>query len=77
MRVLQTAPGCAPHPPSALQPPQRLAPALQHRRRHLTVSALFPCGYILCPALGLLLVTLVAGGLEAMGQRRVLDFWRE
>lgn len=47
------------------------------RRRHFIVSALIPYGYILCLALGLLLVTLVAGGLQAMGEQSVLVFWRE
>jgi YihY family inner membrane protein len=47
------------------------------RRRPFVVSALIPYGYILCLALGLLLVTVVAGGLQAMGERRVLVFWRE
>jgi membrane protein len=47
------------------------------RRRHFLVSALIPYGYILCLAVGLLLVTVVAGGLQAMGERHVLAFWRE
>lgn len=38
------------------------------RRRHFLVSALIPYAYILCLGLGLLLVTLVAGSLQAMGQ---------
>ena len=41
------------------------------RRRHFMVSALMPYGYILCLGLGLLLVTLVAGGLQAMGQEEL------
>jgi len=41
------------------------------RRRHFLVSALIPYGYILSLGLGLLLVTLVAGSLQAMGQERV------
>ena len=41
------------------------------RRRHFLVSALIPYGYILCLALGLLLVTVVAGGLQAIGGREV------
>ncbi len=41
------------------------------RRRHFLVSALIPYGYILCLGLGLLLVTLVAGSLQAMGQEWV------
>ncbi|HKX40591.1 MAG TPA: YihY/virulence factor BrkB family protein [Burkholderiaceae bacterium] len=39
------------------------------RRRHFMVSALMPYGYILC--LGLLVVTLVAGSLQAMGQEEL------
>ena len=41
------------------------------RRRHFMVSALIPYAYILCLGFGLLLVTLVAGSLQAMGQREV------
>jgi YihY family inner membrane protein len=41
------------------------------RRRHFLVSALIPYVYILCLGLGLLLVTLVAGSLQAMGQEQV------
>lgn len=41
------------------------------RRRHFLVSALIPYAYILCLGLGLLLVTLVAGSLQAMGQEQV------
>jgi YihY family inner membrane protein len=37
------------------------------RRRHFMVSALIPYAYILCLGVGLLLVTLVAGSLQAMG----------
>jgi YihY family inner membrane protein len=37
------------------------------QRRHFIVSALIPYGYILTLGIGLLLVTLVAGGLQAMG----------
>jgi YihY family inner membrane protein len=37
------------------------------RRRHFLVSALIPYAYILCLGVGLLLVTLVAGSLQAMG----------
>lgn len=43
------------------------------RRRRFLVSALIPYLYILCLGLGLLLVTLVAGSLQAMGERSV-DF---
>lgn len=41
------------------------------RRRHFLVSAVMPYGYIFCLGLGLLLVTLVAGSLQAMGQESV------
>ena len=43
------------------------------RRRHFLVSALLPYCYILFLGLGVLLVTLVSGSLQAMGQERV-DF---
>ena len=43
------------------------------RRRHFLVSALLPYCYILFLGLGMLLVTLVSGSLQAMGQERV-DF---
>jgi len=41
------------------------------RRRHFLVSAVLPYAYILCLGLGLLMVTLVAGSLQAMGLERV------
>jgi membrane protein len=41
------------------------------RRRHYLVSALIPYVYIMCLGLGLLLVTLVAGSLQALGQDEV------
>src|SRR5262245_19125505 len=41
------------------------------RRRHFLVSALLPYCYILCLGLGLLLVTLVSGSLQALGNERV------
>lgn len=44
------------------------------RRRHFLVSALIPYAYILCLGLGLLLVTLVAGSLQALGQEQLV--WR-
>ncbi len=47
------------------------------RRRHFIVSALMPYCCILILALGLLLVTLVAGGLQALGERHVLFLWRD
>jgi YihY family inner membrane protein len=39
------------------------------RRRHFLVSAVLPYCYILCLGAGLLLVTLVAGSLEALGDQ--------
>jgi len=47
------------------------------RRRHFMVSALIPYAYILCLGLGLLLVTLVAGSLQAMGETQVEFLGRE
>ncbi|MBL0149129.1 MAG: YihY/virulence factor BrkB family protein [Ideonella sp.] len=41
------------------------------RRRHFLVSAVIPYCYIVSLGLGLLLVTLVAGSLQAMGQESV------
>ena len=41
------------------------------RRRRFLVSAVIPYAYILSLGLGLLLVTLVAGSLQVMGQERV------
>ena len=41
------------------------------RRRHFLVSALLPYCYILVLGAGLLIVTLVAGGLQALGDRSV------
>lgn len=45
------------------------------RRRHFLISAVIPYGYILSLGLGLLLVTLVSGSLQAMGQQRVEFLW--
>ena len=45
------------------------------RRRHFLISAVIPYCYILCLGLGLLFVTLVAGSLQAMGQRDVDFLW--
>ena len=42
------------------------------RRRRYLISALMPYGYILSLGLGLLLVTLVAGSLQAMGRGQVV-----
>jgi YihY family inner membrane protein len=47
------------------------------RRRHFMVSALLPYIYILCLGFGLLVVTLVAGGLQAMGERSVALLGRD
>ncbi len=41
------------------------------RRRHFLISALLPYFYILCLGVGLLLVTVVSGGLQALGRERV------
>ena len=41
------------------------------RRRHWFISLVIPYVYILCLGLGLLLVTLVAGSLQVMGQERL------
>ena len=41
------------------------------RRRHFLVSALLPYCYIFCLGLGFLVVTLVAGSFQALGQRSV------
>jgi len=46
------------------------------RRRHYLMSAVIPYAYILCLGAGLLLATLVAGSLQAMGQREVVFLWR-
>ncbi|MBC7955322.1 MAG: YihY/virulence factor BrkB family protein [Cytophagales bacterium] len=47
------------------------------RRRHFLVSALLPYGYILTLGAGLLLVTLMAGSLQVMGQESLELFGRE
>jgi YihY family inner membrane protein len=44
---------------------------LNVRRRRYIVSALLPYAYILCLGVGLLIVTLVAGSLQAIGQESV------
>ena len=46
------------------------------RRRHFLVSAVIPYLYILSLGVGLLFVTLVAGGLQAMGESQVDFLWR-
>ncbi len=47
------------------------------RRRHFLVSALLPYGYILTLGIGLLLVTLVAGSLQLVGEESVELFGHE
>jgi membrane protein len=47
------------------------------RRRRFIVSALLPYLYILCLGFGLLIVTLVAGSLQAMGEESVRLLGRE
>jgi YihY family inner membrane protein len=46
------------------------------RRRHFLVSAILPYLYILSLGIGMLLVTLVAGSLQAIGQQQVELFGR-
>jgi len=46
------------------------------RRRHFMVSALLPYCYILMLGIGMLLVTLVSAGLQAMGQENLLVLGR-
>ncbi|MGK5027006.1 YihY/virulence factor BrkB family protein [Janthinobacterium sp. RB2R34] len=41
------------------------------RRRHFLISAILPYCYILCLGVGILLITLVAGGLQVMGDESV------
>ncbi|MEY4562089.1 MAG: hypothetical protein RLZZ618_1366 [Pseudomonadota bacterium] len=47
------------------------------RRRHFLVSAVLPYCYIVSLGVGLLLVTFVAGGLQALGQESVQFLGRE
>ena len=47
------------------------------RRRHFAISALLPYCYIFCLGFGLLVVTLVAGNLQAMGEESVRFLERE
>ncbi|MDB5892336.1 MAG: putative ribonuclease [Polaromonas sp.] len=42
------------------------------RRRHFLVSAVLPYIYILCLGIGLLLVTLVSGSLQALGEKSIV-----
>ena len=45
------------------------------RRRHFFISAIIPYIYFLCLGVGLLVVTLVAGSLQAMGTQRIEFLW--
>lgn len=47
------------------------------RQRHFAVSALLPYVYILVLGFGLLVVTLVAGGLQAIGEKSISFLGRE
>jgi len=47
------------------------------RKRHFLVSAVMPYCFILILGLGLLVATLVAGSLQAMGEHRVDAVWRQ
>ena len=47
------------------------------RRRHFLVSAMLPYVYIVLLGIGMLLVTLVTGGLQAMGEKSVQFLGRE
>lgn len=47
------------------------------RPRHFLISALLPYGYILTLGIGLLLVTLVAGSLQVVGEETIELFGRE
>ncbi len=46
------------------------------RRRHFLVSAVLPYCYIVCLAIGLLLITLVSGALQAIGAEHIMLFGR-
>jgi membrane protein len=47
------------------------------RRRRFVVSALLPYGFVLSVGLGLMLVTLVSGGLQALGEENIELLGRE
>jgi membrane protein len=47
------------------------------RRRHFLVSAVIPYAYILCLCVGLLVVTAVAGVLQALGREELHLLWRD
>ena len=47
------------------------------RRRRFLVSALLPYGFVLSLGLGLMLVTLVSGSLQALGEEQVALFGRD
>ena len=47
------------------------------RRRHFMVSAILPYAYILCLGVGLLVVTVVAGALQGLGEEELHFLWRD
>lgn len=47
------------------------------RRRHFMVSAILPYAYILCLGVGLLVVTVVAGVLQGLGEEELHFLWRD
>lgn len=47
------------------------------RRRHFMVSAILPYAYILCLGVGLLVVTVVAGVLQGLGEEDLHFLWRD
>ena len=47
------------------------------RRRHPLISALLPYGFVMCLAIGLLIVTVVTGALQGIGRENVQLFGRE
>lgn len=47
------------------------------RRRHFMVSAILPYAYILSLAVGLLVVTVVAGALQGLGEEELHFLWRD
>jgi YihY family inner membrane protein len=50
---------------------------LDVRRRHFLVSALLPYCYVLCLGLGLLVITIVAGTIQALGEDTVRVWGRD
>jgi len=57
-----------------------MAVIFHHRKadhsRHFLISVVMPYIYILCLCIGLLLVTLVSGALQVIGEERIERFWR-